>query len=324
MKNRQDIISKALDRLNCFLAENGLPKAKCVHLSKKTLPAIEFNSGKRLSILDATAIPATKIEEECTLRGKESMLAIAPFFPPAAAELLGAAHVNYIDTAGNLLLRVNGNVLCVRNCPRPPELIRRITPGRCWNPQGLKVLFLLLTEKDALNWTYREIAAGCGVSLGTINNVVREAQERGHLLKWGKGFRWGDRNRMIDLWAANYALQLLPRLEVTKYQGEPIPTDGKCPLIAGGETAAAEAGLAGTTYGEYWRQGNVAPVIAKARWRIADDGNITVKKAFWPETRSFTGHVHWLLVYADLLSKDDSRCQEIAAEVRAKYLEVEP
>ena len=129
MKNRQGIINKALDRLNCFLAENGLPKAKCVHLSKKTLPAIEFNSGKRLSILDATAIPATKIEEECTLRGKESMLAIAPFFPPAAAELLGAAHVNYIDTAGNLLLRVNGNVLCVRNCPRPPDLIRRITPA---------------------------------------------------------------------------------------------------------------------------------------------------------------------------------------------------
>ena len=55
---------------------------------------------------------------------------------------------------------------------------------------------------------------------------------------------------MIDLWAANYALQLLPRLEITRYQGEPIPTDGKCPLIAGGETAAAEAGLAGTTFGE--------------------------------------------------------------------------
>ena len=49
-----------------------------------------------------------------------------------------------------------------------------------------------------------------------------------------------------------------------------------------------------------------------------------MKKAFWPESRSFKGHVHWLLVYADLLSKDDSRCQEIAAEVRAKYLEVEP
>ena len=170
MNNRQNIISKALDRLNGFLAENGLPKANCVHSSKETLPTVEFNSGKRLFILDATAIPATKIEEECTLRGKESILAIALFFPPTTAELLGAAHVNYIDTAGNLLLRVNGNVLCVRNCPRPPELIRRLTPGRCWNPQGLKVLFLLLTEKDALNWTYREIAAGCGASLGTINS----------------------------------------------------------------------------------------------------------------------------------------------------------
>ena len=63
MNNRHDIISKALDRLNGFLAENGLPKANCVHSSKETLPTVEFNSGKRLFILDATAIPATKIEE---------------------------------------------------------------------------------------------------------------------------------------------------------------------------------------------------------------------------------------------------------------------
>ena len=49
-----------------------------------------------------------------------------------------------------------------------------------------------------------------------------------------------------------------------------------------------------------------------------------MKKAFWPEKRDFKGHVHWLLVYADQLSKDDRRCQEIAAEVRDKYLEIEP
>ena len=157
-----------------------------------------------------------------------------------------------------------------------------------------------------------------------MSRIYLHAQKRGYLIKWNKGFRWGDRIRMIDLWCANYALQFLPRLECTKYQGELILTNGECQLIAGGETAAAQVGLARTTFGEYWRQGNIASIVAKARWHVADNGNITVKKAFWPETRVFKERAHWLLVYADLLSKDDSRCQEIAAAVRTKYLEDEP
>ena len=90
MNNRQTIIEKALDRLNGFLMENGLQKATCAYSSKEALPTVEFYGGVCFSILDATAMPAAKIEEESALRGMERTIAIAPFFPPTTAELLSA------------------------------------------------------------------------------------------------------------------------------------------------------------------------------------------------------------------------------------------
>lgn len=321
MKKQNDIIDGTIAALNGFLEENGLPKAECGHSADSDVTAICL-VGERLAVLDVTAMPAAKIVEECALRGRERTLAIAPFFPPVTADKLCAEHINYADTAGNLRLFINGNLLCVKNCPRPARLVRQVTPGRCWNPQGMKVLFLLLTENDALGWTYREIADRSGVSLGTVNNVLLEALERRYLLKWDNGYRWGDKARMVDLWVANYALILLPRLTAERYQGNPIAGGVEGLLLPGGETAAAEAGLADTTFGQYWKQGNIAPVIARNRWHPDADGNITVKSAFWPEDRPFKRQVPWLLVYADLMAVDDSRIQEIANEFKAKHTEI--
>ena len=320
-KHSDNIIDGTLAALNGFLDGNGLPKAECGHPEGGDVTAICLG-GEKLTVFDVTAMPAAKIVEECALRGKERTLAIAPFFPPATADRLCAEHINYVDTAGNLRLFTNGNLLCVKNCSRPTRLVRQVTPGRCWNPQGMKVLFLMLTENEALGWTYREIADRSGVSLGTVNNVLMEALERRYLLKWDNGYRWGDKARMVDLWVANYALILLPRLTTERYQGTPITGGVEWLLLPGGETAAAKAGLAETTFGQYWKQGNIAPVIARNRWRPDADGNITVKTAFWPEDRPFKQQVPWLLVYADLMAVDDSRSQEIANEFKAKQMEV--
>ena len=321
MKKQNDIIVGVLSVMNSFLEGNGLPKVERKGAEDGTATMVRFGSGKHLTFFDVTAMPAARIVEECALRKKEKTLAIAPFFPPAVADMLCAEHINYADTAGNLRLFINGNLLCVKNCPRPARLVRQVTPGRCWNPQGMKVLFLLLTEDGALGWTYREIAERSGVSLGTVNNVLLEALERKYLLKWDNGYKWGDKARMVELWVANYALILLPRLTMERYQGMPIDGGVEGLLLPGGETAAAEAGLADTTFGQYWKQGNIAPVIARNRWLPDANGNITVKTAFWPEGRPFRQHIPWLLVYADLMAVDDSRCQEIANEVKAKYME---
>ncbi len=323
MNRKHDITDAVLTSLNMFLTGYGLAKARKKRSRDGGVARIDFGQETCLEVLDATLLSCVSMVKECELRGKENLLAVAPYFPPATADRLCSAHVNYADTAGNLHLRLNNNILCVRNCPRPAALVRQVTPGRCWNPQGMKVLFLLLTEPAALQWTYRKMAAKSGVSLGTVNNVIKEARERKYLLPWDKGYRWANKHRMIDLWTANYAEILLPRLEIEHYQGTIKHHEEEQVLLPAGETAAAIAGMMKTPYSQFWRQGSIARVIARNRWLADAHGNITVIKAFWPENRTFTKAVPWLLIYAGLMAVDDSRCQEVAEEIRQKYLETE-
>lgn len=323
MNTKHDITDVVLASLNTFLASYGLAKARKSRSRDGDATHLDFGQGACLEVLDATLLAGVSMIKECELRGKDNLLVVAPYFSPATADRLCSVQINYADTAGNLHLRLDDNILCVKNCPRPAALVRRVTPGRCWNPQGMKVLFLLLTEAAALRWTYREMAAKSGVSLGTVNNVIKETLERKYLLKWNKGYQWGNKNKMIDLWTANYAEILLPRLESEHYQGSIKHYEKEQVLLPAGETAAEMAGMMKTTHSQFWCQGNIARIIAKNRWRSDAHGNITVTKAFWPENRPFEKAVPWLLVYAGLMAMDDGRCQEVAEEIRRKYLETE-
>jgi hypothetical protein len=321
MNKKYDITDAVLSSLNTFLASYGLAKARKRRSRKGSAEKFDFGQESCLEVLDATTLAAANVLNECEMRGKEKLLVLAPYFPPRIADRLCSAQINYADTAGNLHLRLNNTILCVKNCPRPAVLTRRLTPGRCWNPQGMKVLFLLLTKTAALRWTYRKIAAKSGTSLGTVSNVINEILQRNYLLQWDDGYRWAGKLKMIDLWTANYAEILLPRLEIEYYRGTVKHDERLQQLLPAGETAAAIAGLMKTSHCQFWRQGNISKLIAKNRWRSDADGNIAIKKAFWPENRSFEKAVPWLLVYADLMAIDDNRCQEVASEIKKKYLE---
>jgi len=323
MNKKQDLTDAVLTSLNTFLARYGLPKARKLRRWSGGATRFAFGGGVCLEVFDVTLLAAAKVAEDCGLRGKEKLLAVAPYFPPATADRLCSAQVNYADAAGNLHVRLGGHIFCVKNCPRPAALLRRVTPGRCWNPQGMKVLFLLLTEASALRWPYREMAAKSGVSLGTVSNVIQEALGRQYLLKWDKGYRWANKARMIDLWTANYAEILLPRVEIEHYRGNTEHLAADDVLLPAGETAAAMAGIMKTTNCQFWRQGSIARTVARNRWRADANGNIEVMKAFWPESRTFVKVVPWLLVYAGLMAMDDSRCQEVAGVIRQHYLEAE-
>ena len=94
------------------------------------------------------------------------------FVSETLADELTRRGISYADTAGNMLLRFGGNFLQVRNCAKPKELARNLAKGRSLSPSGLKVLFLLLTEPEAVKWNYREIAAHSGTTVGTVNYAM--------------------------------------------------------------------------------------------------------------------------------------------------------
>jgi len=287
------------------------------------LPCLRLSTGGQLRIrqLGEFTISMLPLLKEDGVPGKAIIW--CQYVSDGLAAELSRRGLCYADTAGNMLLRFDGNFLQIRNCPKPRSIALERARGRSLSPAGLKVLFLLLTEPDAVKWNYRDIAAKSGTTIGTVNYTFADLRAKRHLFEDGAGRRLADIAELGRLWVDNYRLRLLPKLKTTRYSGELAGVDGVEDLIVGGESAAMQEGLLKTGSVLLWNQGaGVARTAARNHWHLALDGNIEVREAFWPTPhRRFTGKTPWLLVYADLLATEDGRCLEVAEEIRKRHLE---
>ncbi len=286
-------------------------------------PCLRLPSGGCLSIHQRCELTLSMLPQlgETVLPCKAIIM--CPFVGEALAEELSRRGICYADMAGNMLLRFNGNFLQIRNRPKPKELAAERAKGRALTPEGLKVLFLLLTEPTAITWSYRDIAAQSDTSVGTVNYTLADLRAKRRLLEDGAGRRLTDIRILGRLWVDNYRLRLLPKLKTTRYSGKLTNMDGGDDLLLGGETAAMKENILTTGNVLLWNQGNgFARTAARNRWHLDPDGNIEVRDAFWPvEKRRFTDQPPWLLIYADLLATEDGRCLEAAEEIRKRHLE---
>ena len=193
------------------------------------------------------------------------MLLITGYVSPQQGEMLRSKEIQYADAAGNMFIRHPGVAILISNCAKPQRIEQQKCVGRAFSPAGLKLLFLLLTEPDALNWGYRNLAQYSGVSLGSVGYIMADLQNSGHLINADGKLIWKDRQ-----------------------------------LLA-------------------YCTGNINLCIVKKRWKEDIGGNIEIRTPFWPECRTFD-KIPYLLIYADLLAEDDSRCTGIAGEIFNRFL----
>ena len=247
-----------------------------------------------------------------------------PYITPSLADLMVKHDCLYADLAGNLFIRKGNTVVLVQNQKKPQSLERKYTRGRAWTLTGLKVLFLLLTEDEALNWPYRKIAEFSGVSLGSVRYILADLKNGKVIAEVNGQNRWSGKNTTIADWGAAYKEKLLPSLDRRFYDGK-IPEECEhFGLAVSGETALQGLTLMKSRRFLAYKHGNINICIAQKRWRENAEGNIEIRQAFWPECRIFAERVPWLLVYADLLAEDDPRCNEAALEIYHRYLEGMP
>ena len=321
MSKTTDKTAIILPKINRALAAAGQPPAEVVRNGGRT--CLRFPTGDRRKIRQLGAFTAAMLP----LLGKDAepgkSILWCRFVGEPLAEELARRKICYADTAGNMFLLFGGNFLQIRNCPKPKELKDDLARGRCLTPAGLKVMFLLLTEPDAVCWNYRKIAAFSGTTIGTVNCVMSDLRGKRHLLEDDAGRRLTNLPTLGRLWVDHYRLRLLPKLKTARYSGELRKIDPGDALAAGGETAAGMAKLLNSGNILLWDQKpGYARTAARNRWHLDDGGNIEIREAFWPvEKRRFGDHVPWLLVYADLLATEDGRCIEAADEIRSRYLE---
>lgn len=262
-------------------------------------------------------------------RGDTTLL-VTDYVTPQVAERLKQLNIAFADAAGNayinrppILVWVTGRKL--EMLMRPPRA------GRAFQPTGLKLIFALLCKPELVSEAYRDVARFAGVAHGTVGWVFTDLREHGYLLiPRRRIFHRKLRNRraLLAQWVDAYARTLRPQLLIGRYRAkDPNWWRGLDPIRYGALFGAEPAAEALTKYLKpgivtLYMKGPPAPLIAEHQLVPAMDGNIELRRRFWPFDYEWP-HPNLtppILVYADLLATGDQRCLDTAERIYDAYL----
>ena len=262
---------------------------------------------------------------------------VADYVNPIMADKLRDLDIPYIDAVGNVYINEKPIYILVKMTKGQANeqanlkgLMNTQTRGRAFNPTGIKVVYLFLTDGKMLNAPYREIANKAGVALGAIGEVIKDLKQGGYLVDIkGKARRLTRKEKLLEKWTDAFLEKLRPKLEVGTFKAEnPMWWKKVESNITnygakfGGEVAAhKKAGyLTPQEITIYLETGDGNDLFKNYRFRKDPKGDIHVYRAFWnidrntPKIRE-TDLVNPLITYADLIGTGDIRNLEAAEEL---------
>jgi hypothetical protein len=241
---------------------------------------------------------------------------LASYFPPAQALTLRQQGRNYLDTAGNAFVQAPGICLIIEG--QPPITVSPTTPP----PVGLRLLYYLLSEPELLQAPYRTLSQRADVALGSVNAFFAELREQGLARQQVTG-RVLKADALLTRWVQQYAEVLRPQ----RYRWATAPRIRwtQLPMVTGaywgGEPAArlllGEKRFSPTSFTLY------SPSLPT--WGLVPDpvnGVVDIlTPPFPPPTvAGRSGIAAPLIIYTDLLLSGKALDQELAQQVRSRYL----
>lgn len=137
-------------------------------------------------------------------------LLVSHYISPKLAAKLKDNHIEYADCAGNLLLNQLPLYIHIggqKHAPKPPGV------DRLFRTAGLKLIYLLLRNRQAATATYRMLADDAGIALGAIGSLFSELEKRGSIIPDEQGFRSLQHiEELLQRWQLGYVETLRPRL----------------------------------------------------------------------------------------------------------------
>ena len=255
-------------------------------------------------------------------------LLLAEHIPDALKQTLRQTHQNYLDGAGNCYIHVAGMLLIVQGRKLTP------TPAVAKQPfgkSGLRVLFTLLVQPDAINLSIRELAQQTGVSVGTVQQTIDYIKKSGYVVAIDdKRKKLTNIGKLREMWVSRNAIALKPSLSIGHFRlpKNLSPADWRqLTLQVGthwsGEPAAdaLTGDLRPATLTLYTDQDRAS--LLKTYKLLPDpNGPVEVNEVFWKEAvdGSDIPTVPPLLLYADLLAIDDPRTTDIARRIYQEYI----
>ena len=257
-------------------------------------------------------------------------LLLAAIIPDSFKHTLRESKQNYLDLAGNCYIHSGGMLLLVqgRKLSLNPEAVKQP-----FGKSGLRVLFILLTEPDAINYNVRELANQAGVSVGTAQLTVSYLRKSRYLVAIDANRRKLTRlDQLREQWVSRYATTLKPSLSMGCFRlpKHITPADWReltlQPGTYWGGEAAADALTDNLRPGALTLYTTEQPVSLLQKYRLLPDANglVEVNKVFWPITADTPGEpptVSPLLVYADLMATADPRTTETARRIYQQYVQ---
>ena len=260
---------------------------------------------------------------------------VTSYVSPGVAESLKKLKIQFIDTTGNAYVELPGIYVYINKYTKSSCQIKE-KPISLFQPTGLKVIFICLAEAvnnpsnayTSIAGNLKKLAETSGVSLGSASNVRGELIAHGYLIEKLKGkFELQNRNKLLENWVKAYSERLRPKLLIGRFQSsdpqwwKTTELDSKA-FLWGGEVAAAKL----TKYLSpeiitVYAGRNPNRLINNMGMRPDQKGTVEIRNIFWnSENYRQNDCVHPLLIYADLLSCDDSRNIETAELIYKSYL----
>lgn len=255
-------------------------------------------------------------------------LLLAEHIPDPLKQTLRQTHQNYLDGAGNCYIHVAGMLLIVqgRKLTQTPAVVKQP-----FGKSGLRVLFTLLIQPDAINLNIRDLAQQTGVSVGTAQQTIAYFKKSGYVAEIDdKRKKLTNIGKLREQWVNRYATALKPSLTLGRFRlpKNLSPADWRqLTLLPGtywsGEPAAdaLTGNLRPATLTLYTDQDRTG--LLKTYKLLPDpNGPVEVNEVFWKEITAGNDvpTVPPLLLYADLLAIDDPRTTDTARRIYQDYI----
>ena len=317
---KQAILNRALNNLSGSFGEKAFP-IEHLNIVYPEVDAVIRLLGRAFAcIVVQNVTPATfqKIKHRLPIENESlSPLLIADSISPSLFHCIEEEEINIIDGAGNYSITYLKNKNIVFKLVNKGEK-RKTKKSRVHSPfqdAGIKLIFYLLQKDDNVNKPYRTLHAETDVSLGSIKNILNELSLRNLLLVTAQKRVLKNKRKLLDLWSENYVRILKPKLlldrfrfnsprEQSHWREIQLPQG----MVWGGEPAASNM----TTFlepGAFEIYTSISPShLLKTGMFVPDvNGNVFVYNTFWKDK---TNSISPVLVYADLMGTEDSRCIE--------------
>ena len=255
-------------------------------------------------------------------KAKMPQIIVANRIFPGVKSILQEKRIPYLEANGNFFLSQD-NFYILIDTARPFIDVKRKGRNRAFTKTGLKVVYFLLQNKDALNWTQREIADEVGVSLGTIPQVINGLKDSGYIFPLDRrNYIWKNRMDLLRKWIDSYEIELRPKLVRHQYKISGDWRDIRFSnnlTVWGGEPGAdlLTNHLRPEKYTIYTKE-KLSDLIRKYKLIPDPFGEAEVLEMFWSGQEGKIASP--MLVYTDLILEGGKRNIETAERIFNDYV----